>query len=106
MKVWLVILFLGGLTFFGRTSFILWFSHWDMPFWLQKALRFVPVAAFSALIAPAILRPDGDLDLSLLNPKLLAALAAIGVAWYGRNIILTVVFGMLTLWLATWFLAG
>ncbi len=106
MKIWLVTLLLGTLTMFGRTSFILWFSRWEMPKWLRKALRFVPVAAFSAIIAPAILQPDGILDVSLLNPRLLAAFVAVGVAWFSRSIILVIIFGMLTLWLTTWFLVG
>ncbi|MEM7345680.1 MAG: AzlD domain-containing protein [Chloroflexota bacterium] len=102
MNIWLVTLLLGVLTLFGRTSFIIWFSHWEMPVAIQKALRFVPAAAFSAIVAPAILRPEGALDLSLLNPNLIAALVTIGVAWYSRSIILIISAGMVTLWLALW----
>ena len=105
MKFWLVTLFLGVLTMLGRTSFILWFSHWEMPAWLQKALRFVPVAAFSAIVAPAILRPDGAaLDISIVNPRIIASFVAIITAWYIRNLVLTIVIGMLAFWLAGWLL--
>lgn len=103
MKFWLITLLLGSLTYFGRASFILFFSHWEMPDWFQKALRFVPVAAFSAIVAPAILRPDGDIiDLSFTNLKLISALVAIVVAYFSRSIIVTIIAGMMTLWLLMW----
>ncbi len=103
MKFWLIILLLGTLTYLFRASFILFFSQWDMPNWFKKALRFVPVAAFSAIIAPSILRPDGGaIDLSPTNPKLIAALVAIVVAYLSRSIIVTILFGMATLWVLMW----
>lgn len=98
MKIWLVILLIGTLTLLERASFILLFSRWEMPTWIRRALRFVPAAVFSALITPAILRTDGNLDLSLLNPKLLAALIAAIVAWYRQSILWTIVSGMVALW--------
>lgn len=102
MNVWLVILLVGAFTFLERSSFILLFSRWEMPNWLRGALRFVPAAVFSALIAPTILRTEGSLDISLLNPKLLAALVAIVVASRGGSILLTIIAGMLALWAVTW----
>ena len=102
MKIWLIILTLGAVTFLQRSSFILWLSRWEMPQWLQRALNFVPAAVFSALIAPAILRTDNSLDISLLNPKLLAACVATLVAWHYRSILPTIISGMIALWAVTW----
>ncbi|MGB1250506.1 MAG: AzlD domain-containing protein [Candidatus Promineifilaceae bacterium] len=107
MKFWLVTLLLGSLTFFGRASFILFFSQWEMPAWFKKMLRFVPVAAFSAIITPSILRPEGDvINLSFSNLNLIASLVAIVVAYFSCSIIITIIFGMSTLWLATWLQGG
>jgi len=61
---------------------------------LQQALRFVPVAVLSALIAPALFLPKGSLDLSVGNIRLIAGLLAILVAWRTKNILLTIVVGM------------
>ncbi len=103
MKIWWVIILLGTLTHLGRSSFILWFSHWELPAWLQKALKFVPVAAFAAILTPAILRPDGTtLAISLMNPRLLAAGVTVLLAWNGRHLIITITTGMIILWLSTW----
>ena len=106
MKFWLVTLFLGSLTYFARASFILFFSHWEMPYWFKKSLRFVPVAAFSAIITPQILRPDGSFDISFGNVKLIAALVALVAAYFSRSIIVTIICGMLALWSATWLLGS
>lgn len=102
MKIWTVIFIIGIVTLLERSSFILWFSQWQMPDWLLRALNFVPAAVFSALIAPAILRTDNSLDISLLNPKLLAACVAGVVAWHYRAILPTIVSGMVALWVVTW----
>jgi len=94
----------GGLTLLQRSSFILWLSQWQMPDWLLRALNFVPAAVFSALIAPSILRTNNSLDISLFNPKLLAACVAGVVAWHYRGILPTIVSGMVALWMVMWVL--
>ena len=46
----------------------------------------------AAIVIPALLRPEGHLD--LLQPTLLAGLVAAGVAWKTRNVGVTVVVGI------------
>ena len=104
MKIWTVIFIVGAIVLLQRSSFILWFSRWQMPDWLLRALNFVPAAVFSALIAPTILRTDNSLDISLSNPKLLAACVATLVAWHYRGILPTIISGMIALWAVTWML--
>jgi branched-subunit amino acid transport protein len=43
--------------------------------------------------------PGGTLDLSLGNTRLLAGLIAILVAWFTRNTLITILAGMLALFL-------
>ena len=101
--IWVISILAGGLTFLERSSIILWLSDWQMPAWLQRALRFVPAAAFAALAAPAILRPEGGpVDLALLNPRIWAAIIALLVGRYTRNLSLTIVVGMIAFWLLAW----
>jgi branched-subunit amino acid transport protein len=61
-------------------------------------LRFVPAAALAALVFPALTHPAGHLDLSLHNFRLLAGLGGAIVAWRTRNVLLTILIGMLLLW--------
>jgi branched-subunit amino acid transport protein len=102
MTLWLVFLAGGLLTFGTRLSFILLFSRFNIPIWLTRALRFVPIAILSAIIAPELFLQSGNLALSFENQRLLAGLLAIFIAWRTRNALLTIASGMLALWLLQW----
>jgi branched-subunit amino acid transport protein len=66
---------------------------------LINALRYVPPAVLTAIIVPAVLIPTGDtIQFSLTNPYLVGALVATGVGWFSRNLLLTIVAGMLAFW--------
>lgn len=62
--------------------------------WLNTALGFVPPVVLAAIVAPAVLMPDGDIWLSWENSYLVAALLALGVALWRNNLLLTIVVGM------------
>ena len=85
-------------TFLVRLSFIWLLGRHQLPEWSLRALRFVPVAVFTAIIFPETLAPGGRLDLTASNPRLLAGFLAVFVAWKTRNVIWVVVVGMGTLW--------
>jgi branched-subunit amino acid transport protein len=102
MNIWLVML-LGGLITFGiRFSFIYLFGRFQIPETLRRALHYVPPAVLSAIVFPALFMPDGAADLSLANFRLLAGLAAVAVASYSRNTLVTLVAGMAVLLLLQW----
>jgi len=102
MNIWLVMLLGGLLTFGMRLSFIYLFGRFDIPPALRRGLRFVPPAVLTAIIAPAVLMPDGVLDAGPGNFRLLAGAAAVLVAWRTKNTLLTIVAGMGTLLILTW----
>ena len=83
------------LTFAG--TMILLFSHVSLPRIVQKGLRFVPAAVFTALVVPDIFVRSGAIQLGLSNPKAAAALVAALVAWKTRNTLLTILSGMAAL---------
>lgn len=97
--LWLAMIGLGILTFLIRFSFIALLERWQAPKIVQRALRFVPVAVLTAIIVPELVLRDGVLNTDLLNPRLLAGIVAVLVAWKTRNVILTIVVGMLVFWL-------
>jgi branched-subunit amino acid transport protein len=70
-----------------------------MPDLIQRALKFVPPAVFTAVFLPELFLNDGILNFSLGNTRLLSGLLAILVAWRTKNVTLTIVVGMLTLWI-------
>src|SRR5262245_14286244 len=99
MNIWLVILLGGLITFWMRFSLIYLFGRFQIPPTLRKALHYVPPAVLSAIIFPELFLRDGTLNLSLENTRLLAGLVAILVAWFTRNTLITIIAGMVALFL-------
>jgi len=63
-----------------------------VPEWAHRILRQIPPAALAALVLPALVRPEGTID--LLQPRLAAGILAGVVAWRYRNIAATLVVGL------------
>jgi branched-subunit amino acid transport protein len=97
MNIWIIIIIGGLLTFATRLSFIFLLDRIKVPDWFQRGLRFVPVAVLSAIILPELTSPNGTLFLSWRNPQLLAGIIAILVAWRTKNVLLTILAGMVAL---------
>ena len=99
MTIWLAIGAMGVLTFAIRLSFIWLFERREIPASLKQALRFVPTAALCALIAPDVAYNTtvGNVDLSIGNERLLAAVVAALIAWKTRHVFWTLVGGMAAL---------
>jgi branched-subunit amino acid transport protein len=91
--IWLVIVVSGAGTYAMRASFLA-FAHRmaTVPPALTRVLRQIPPAALAAIILPALVRPEGHLD--LWQPRLLAGVLAALLAWRTRNVGLTLVVGI------------
>jgi branched-subunit amino acid transport protein len=70
-----------------------------------RALKYVPPAVLAAIVLPAILMPNGEIDIRLSNSYLIAGIFAGIVAWRTKNLLLTIVLGMLALWAWRWLLS-
>ena len=96
--LWLTLLGMGLITYGIRLSMILLLGRFELSDGLRRALRLVPPAVLSAIIFPELLRPNGVLDISFGNPRLLAGIIAALVAWRTKNALLTIGVGMAALW--------
>jgi branched-subunit amino acid transport protein len=92
-RIWVAIILSGIGTYAMRASFLV-FAHRlaDVPPSVQRLLRQIPPAALAAIVVPALLRPEGSLD--LWQPRFLAGVVAALVAWKTRNIALTLGVGI------------
>jgi branched-subunit amino acid transport protein len=81
-------------TFGVRYPVLALVSKITLPPALLDALKFIPPAVLTAIIVPAVLMPQGVLDLGIDNAYLFAAVIAGFVAWRSKNLLLTIVLGM------------
>jgi branched-subunit amino acid transport protein len=95
----LVVVAIGIGTYLSRLSFIGALGDRRMPDTLSRALQYIAPAVLAALVLPAIVRPEGVVDLTAGNLRLFAGAAAAGVAWWTRNVALTTAAGLGTLWI-------
>ena len=100
--VWLIILGTGAVTFALRFSFLGTVKVHSLPPLFREALRFVPAAVFAAIVAPQVLIRNEAIDFAPDNPRLIAAIAALGVAYFTRSVTWTLVGGMVGLWVVQW----
>ena len=97
--IWVAIIVGGILTFATRLSFIVLMEKMEMPGWLQRALKYVPVAVFSAIVFQMVFIQNDRLNLSFNNVRLISAVLAALVAWRTKSILLTILVGMAALFL-------
>lgn len=103
MSTWIAIAGVSLSTFLLRASFILFVDPHRFPDWFRQALRFVPPAVLAAIVAPGLLlAPEGRLDLSPTNPRLLAGLVAIAATMRLRTTVSAIGAGMAALWALQW----
>lgn len=103
MTLWLTMLVAGALTFAIRLSFIGAAGRLVIPGWFERMLRFVPVAALSALVWPDLMIVGAGIDIA--QPRMLAGMLAAVIAWRTHNILFTIGGGLLALWFIQWLAA-
>jgi branched-subunit amino acid transport protein len=104
MIIWLTIITAGLLTFGTRLVPIFSYGRIEVPSQVERALSFVPVAVLTAIFLPEMVYIQEEIIFSFRNPRLLAGLLAIVVAWRTKNVMYTILAGMLTLWLLQYLL--
>ncbi|NEP16425.1 MAG: AzlD domain-containing protein [Leptolyngbya sp. SIO4C1] len=62
---------------------------------LTQLLAYVPPAVLTAIVVPAVLFPSGTLWVGYDNPRLVGAIAAILIAVWKRNLLLTIIFSLI-----------
>jgi len=97
-RYWATIAVLGIGTFLLRLSFIQAMDRCKPPPVVNRLLRFIPAAILPAIVSPALFLKGSQLHLSWGNARLMAAALATIIAWRYKNMFLTIVAGMITLW--------
>ncbi|GAB3457293.1 hypothetical protein GCM10027321_12020 [Massilia terrae] len=96
LDTWIVIVALAATTVLTRSGIVLLGHRVMLPRRVQEMLRFAPACALAAIVVPdLVVNHAGQPDLRLANPRLLAALLALGYYLLRRNLLQSIVFGML-----------
>ena len=98
-KFWWIMAGLGLGTFLIRFSFIALYGKIQFPPLVEKSLKFIPAAVLFSLISPLFLMVNSHPNLTLSNPRLIAGIAAGLVSWRTKNVALTIISGMVVLYL-------
>ena len=77
-------------------------GHVAHPPWLERLLKHVPVAALTALVVPGVLYLHQGSEYSFAPARLVAAVAALAVALRTKNVLATLVAGMVVLLAMQW----
>ncbi|NLI14029.1 AzlD domain-containing protein [Pelotomaculum propionicicum] len=101
-EIFLIIAGMAIATYFTRFACLVLFRAGGVPGWLERWLKHVPTAILTSLIVPALLLPRGTLDLSLSNNYLLAGCVAAVTAYKTRNVIATMVLGLIVMLALCW----
>lgn len=94
ISILLVCLGMGAVTYLPRVLPLLLFAGKEMPNWLKEALKFVPVAMLSALVAKDVFFKDDTLFMSFTNPKILAFIILSIVAAKFKSIPISLIVGV------------
>jgi branched-subunit amino acid transport protein len=94
-QIWLAILGMTFVTALTRAMFLLGGERTVLPERLQRMLRYAPAAALIAVVLPDVLVTDEGVSFALSNHDFYATLA--GLVWFlvRRNMVQTIVVGML-----------
>ena len=100
---WLSIIIAGILTYFTRMTMIALVSRDMLGDRIKAVLAYVPSAVFPAIIFPAIFINDYGTFIEINDPKIFAAIVAIVVGYFSRNVIATILSGLISYWIILFF---
>lgn len=95
---WTILIIIVGsalVTFIPRVLPLMLLSQMELPKWLIRWLKNVPVAVMAALLAQELLLSDNHFSLSENILKLLAAVPAFIIAIFTKSLLGTVLAGVL-----------
>jgi len=93
-----LIIYCGLITFLTRFSMIALLKKEMFNDRIREVLSYVPSAIFPAIIFPAIFFDNSGSIENENNPKILAAIIAMAVGIFTRNIIATIFSGLASYW--------
>ena len=92
------ILVAGILTYFSRMTMVALVSRDMLSDRIKAVLAYVPSAVFPAIIFPGIFINDYGNFIEMNDPKIFAAVVAVIMGYFSKNIIATILAGLISYW--------
>jgi branched-subunit amino acid transport protein len=97
LEALIVIVGLTAITVVTRCFFLISERELRVPGWVQRGLRYAPLAALAAVVVPELLMSQGQLISTWQDARLYAVPAATAYFFWRRGILGTIVVGMAVL---------
>ena len=95
---WISVIIAGLITYFTRFSMITFVNSKMMSKKVRLVLSYVPSTVFPAIIFPAIFINDYGTFVEMNDPKIFGAIVAVIVGYFSKNIIATIISGLISYW--------
>ena len=95
---WTAIFIAGFITYLTRMGMITLIDKDIFNENFRKILSYVPSVVFPSIIFPGVLLDDYGSLVTISDPKIYGALTAIVVGYFSRNVILTIISGLVSYW--------
>ncbi len=96
---WLSVIIAGLITYFTRFSMITFVNSKMINKKFRLVLSYVPSAVFPAIIFPAVFFNDFGNFVEVNDPKIFGIIAAIIIGFFSKNIIATIISGLIIYWI-------
>ena len=95
---WFSIIVSGIVTYFSRMAMVALIDKEMLGAKIKEVLNYVPAAVFPAIIFPGVFFNDFGTLVEITDPKIYGAIVALVVGFYSRNVIATIISGLLSYW--------
>ena len=98
MEIWIPLVFAGFINYLTRLSSIIALDTNKLSKKTKLLLTYVPSSVFPAIIFPAIFLDQHGSLTSYSDPKIIGFLIAIIIGFITRNLIFTIIAGLISYW--------
>jgi branched-subunit amino acid transport protein len=93
-EIILTIIGLAVISVLTRCFFFISERELVLPAWVQRGLRYAPLAALAAVVAPELLLTDGQFVQTWQDARIFGAIAAVAYYLWRRGLLGTILVGM------------
>ena len=99
MNIWISIVIAGFINYLTRLGSVLLIKPERLSDGAKKILSFVPSAVFPAIIFPAVFLNETNSIVQINDPKIIGFFIAIIIGYITKNIITTIIAGLISYWI-------